>query len=256
MKIPILISINRLIQLCWFTYIHSRLLIRKQSKNPENSRLISFEYKKKWGKKLCSIFKAKIEWSGEGLSHLQEDLKSVLIISNHRSFVDIPAILSELNSSMLSKAEVENWGIVGPAAKSVGTIFVKRDNKSSRSASLEAISGALSEGKNVTIFAEGTTIGSPELGEYKPGTFKLAFEEGRKILPLHIEYSNKNFEWYGDISFQKSYFGYIGHQSTTIYIRVGKLLDPKDFIDAESLRDAARNFALDGIQASFKPNNQ
>lgn len=52
--------------------------------------------------------------------------QSYVICSNHVSFVDIFFYFSQMNSSFISKKEVESYPIIGLIAKSLQCIFLDR----------------------------------------------------------------------------------------------------------------------------------
>lgn len=119
----------------------------------------------------------------------------VLFVSNHRSYVDILLMLAARPCCFLAKSDVAQWPIIGTAARRVGTVFVERQQVSSRQASRQAIGDMLEAGHNVVIFPEGTTHPSPGCRDFRQGAFEVAHALGVGVLPAAIEYARQMDAW-------------------------------------------------------------
>lgn len=119
----------------------------------------------------------------------------VLFVSNHRSYIDILLMLAARPCCFLAKADVAQWPIIGPAARRVGTVFVERQQVSSRKASRQAIGDMLEAGHNVVIFPEGTTHPAPGCQDFRQGAFEVAHALGVGVLPAAIEYARQMDAW-------------------------------------------------------------
>lgn len=87
--------------------------------------------------------------------------KPTLLLSNHISWMDIPAIGSAVPISFVAKAEVGRWPIVRTLARMQKTIFVDRTRKTDTGRVVAEMSARMNEGRAVVLFAEGTSdIGS------------------------------------------------------------------------------------------------
>ncbi len=155
---------------------------------------------KYWADKLIKYLNIKILTEGE-----IPDIYC-LIVANHRSYIDIPVLYSILSGVFLAKREVMDWPILGFAARAAGTIFVERDNTESRSAAREEIKKRLLQGERIYVFPEGTTSEGPRLLEFKNGVFVLASESDIYVLPVAIQYSDKNDAWLGNDTFIGHFF--------------------------------------------------
>ena len=51
-----------------------------------------------------------------------------LVVANHRSTIDIAILLRAFGGRMVSREDLSGWPLLGAAARSVGTIFVDRDD--------------------------------------------------------------------------------------------------------------------------------
>lgn len=145
----------------------------------------------KWAKNILNTVGAKLEIEGAQ----PKDGRAYIYVSNHRSWADIPIILSLVNASMLSKAEVADYPILGPAAEAVGTIFVKREERQSRAASLEVIADHLKRGGSAALFPEGSTSPADAMREWKPGVFLLAAKNNLPVVPVALHYKDPRYVW-------------------------------------------------------------
>lgn len=113
---------------------------------------------------------------------------SFLVVSNHRSTLDIPVLLHLVQAVILSRGDVADWPILGRAAKAAGTLFVDRDDTGSRTGALRGIRRALREGQNALVFPEGTTFEGDEVRPFHRGAFSAAKSQNALILPIGLAY--------------------------------------------------------------------
>ncbi len=113
-----------------------------------------------------------------------------MVIANHRSFLDIYAILagSGLNCRMVAKEELTKIPLFGLMLKRSHTIIINRSNRNQAIKAMKTMGKQLNEhGISIVIFAEGTRCTSDKpLGEFKKGAFLLAAQLGLPILPVTI----------------------------------------------------------------------
>ncbi|NIA19123.1 MAG: 1-acylglycerol-3-phosphate O-acyltransferase [Xanthomonadaceae bacterium] len=116
--------------------------------------------------------------------------KNYMIIANHRSFLDIYAILaySGLNCRMVAKKELTKIPLFGMMLRRSHTIIIDRGNRNQAIKAMEIKGKELRDfGITMVIFAEGTrATGDKLLGEFKKGAFILAAQLGLPILPITI----------------------------------------------------------------------
>lgn len=163
-------------------------------------------------RQVCKLFNLKVHTRG----HVADE-RGVLIVSNHVSWLDIPALSAIAPLSFVAKKEVEDWPFVGLLAGLQRSVFVDRERKSSAHGTSNEIMDRLARGDHVVLFAEGTSsdgnrvlpFKSSLLGAAKPGkrqaeapplyvqTFAVAYTQlhglpiGRALRP--------RVAWYGDM---------------------------------------------------------
>ncbi len=161
----------------------------------------------------------------------------VLIVSNHRSYIDSVAIFQFVEACPVVKAEVSRWPIIGYGLRNTATVFVDRKDPGSRARTRAAIGEVLAKGGTVVVFVEGTTYIGPLPGEFRPGTFQTAAEGGFTIVPVAIEYRVQEMAWVGSDSFIPHFIKVFGSYATTdCTVSYGPLMTGSDGL---ALRDAA-----------------
>lgn len=156
-----------------------------------------------------------------------------IVIANHPgAFEDIgmPALFKAYS---VAKIDVASWFIVGRISTASGTVYLKRDNKDSRSAAADSIKQALLDGANIAIYPEGGCYGR-RINRFLYGIFTISLETGVPIIPVFIHYeAQEDFEWDGQTLPQK-----IGEmmkaQNRTAHYHIFDPFDPKDFPDRET----------------------
>lgn len=124
-----------------------------------------------------------------------------LFISNHQSYVD-PVLQAQAVAFLpVAKAEVSKWPLFGFGVKVTGILFVARENKESRADTRAAIRQALTEGKPVLVYPEGTTSDQPKMLPLRPGAFQSAADLGVGVIPVAVRYTDKQDVWIGSEHF-------------------------------------------------------
>ena len=142
---------------------------------------------------------------------------SVLILSNHVSWLDIVVLTATVPVIFVAKSEVAHWPLIGLVARARGTVFVVRDRRQQTAAANAAIARYLAEGQSIVLFAEGTSSDGNRVLPFRSalvGALKSAVaqvEAGKRIAvqPLSISYTGLQglpmgrqhrpvVAWYGD----------------------------------------------------------
>ncbi len=128
-------------------------------------------YRRRWCRGLLTVLGVRL--SVVGATPLPP-ARARLVVANHRSALDIPAILAPLGGAVLSRSDISEWPLIGQAARRAQTIFVDRDCTSSRAAAVRAIRRHLQAGGTVCVFPEGTTHCGDEVHRFSKGVFSAA----------------------------------------------------------------------------------
>jgi 1-acyl-sn-glycerol-3-phosphate acyltransferase len=110
-----------------------------------------------------------------------------LVFPNHLSYFDILMLFHILPMRFVSKAEVRAWPFVGWAAVAVGTVFVKREKKESRTQVRQDLARA-GRYPPIVLFPEGGTGEANGLRPFRYGAFEIAVEHRIPYLLCAIVY--------------------------------------------------------------------
>jgi lyso-ornithine lipid O-acyltransferase len=111
-----------------------------------------------------------------------------LVVSNHRSTIDIPILHRLFGGHLLSRADVADWPVMGALAREAGTLLVDRDDTGSRAGAVLRIRERLRGGHTVCVFPEGTTFYGDEVRPFQAGAFAAVAREKGEVLPVGIAY--------------------------------------------------------------------
>ncbi len=160
-----------------------------------------------------------------------------VFVLNHRSMLDIFVYLSFLDAKALSRADLAGWPIIGLAARTVGTVFVDRSSRRSGHAAVQAMAGALAEGRGILVFPEGTTFAGDEVRPFRNGAFVAAVRAGAQVVPVGLAYESER-ACFVDESFP-AHWKRIGSMGRIrVGVEVGEPLAPGD--DPDALRSLAQ----------------
>jgi 1-acyl-sn-glycerol-3-phosphate acyltransferase len=113
----------------------------------------------------------------------------LVVMSNHRSYYDIPAAFCAIPGRlrMVAKKELFRVPLFGRAMLASGFIKVDRGRRDKAIESLRESRRLLEGGTRVWIAPEGTRSKDGKLGPFKAGGFFLALEAGVRILPIVVQ---------------------------------------------------------------------
>lgn len=148
---------------------------------------------KNWGKNLIWGSGSKVNviyknGSEEEVRKIRENNEAVILISNHQSNVDIPALLGylPLDFSFIAKKEMKKWPAIGRWMRSFDCIFLDRKNARQGMKDMKDAISKIKKGHSYVIFPEGSRSKDGTIGEFKKGSFKLATDTNARILPITI----------------------------------------------------------------------
>lgn len=143
---------------------------------------------KRWASALLALFSVERVIDGVVPPPTRSGSRGRLVVVNHRSAIDIGVVLATFGGTMVSRADLAEWPVIGAAAKSVGTIFVNRTNAESGAATIRIVQKALEDGLTINLFPEGTTFDGDELRPFHGGAFVSAVRAQAEILPVGMAY--------------------------------------------------------------------
>lgn len=222
-----LVAYTRFTLIALSTLLHASLV----ALTPRFARGFKDKTLQSWGRSLAWLMGLKV--TREGTPHAEGGI----VIANHTSYADIPALMALAPCTFLAKAEVARWPLIGWAARVVGTVFVDRSSPESRAASRETLKQRVREGARILVFAEGTTTPRGEVHPLKPGMFHEAAEAGLPIQLISLEFERDEHAWVGDTPLWPHFVSVFGRRHTRAHITVHSELLRGD--DAHALREQA-----------------
>lgn len=122
----------------------------------------------------------------EGLENIDPG-QAYVIVANHQSLADIVIIYrTRIYFKWVAKKELLKVPLIGWLLRLNNHVMLSRgEHGSIKSAYLQA-AGWLKDGVSVLFFPEGTRSGTGQMNTFKNGAFKLAIQEGKKVLPVLI----------------------------------------------------------------------
>ena len=147
--------------------------------------LLFYRWQRGWARglfKLCGI-----ELEVQGSEHMQPD-GAYVIIANHASYMDVPALFAALPKlpQFIAKGELARIPFLGAALRAGRHILVKRGNHAAARTSLDNAAEHLKSGAAILVFPEGTRSTADAIGRFKTGAFRLAKLGEVQILPVGI----------------------------------------------------------------------
>ncbi|MDY6824858.1 MAG: lysophospholipid acyltransferase family protein [Thermodesulfobacteriota bacterium] len=119
--------------------------------------------------------------------------QSYIIISNHQSHFDIPALIIRLGVQYrwIIKKEIRKVPLFGYALDASKNIFIDRSDRQSAMESINTGVERLPEGVGVLFFAEGSRSPDGKIQKFKKGGFTVAIQKGLPILPVTVNGSRR-----------------------------------------------------------------
>jgi 1-acyl-sn-glycerol-3-phosphate acyltransferase len=135
-----------------------------------------------------------------GLENVPTD-RNVVYIGNHQGIFDIPLLLGYIpyQKAFIAKIEILKIPMISDWMKLMKCVFIARKNPRQ---SIEAMHQGIENVKNgysMVIFPEGTRSKGGPVKEFKPGSFKLAFQSGADVVPVTIDGTWKLYEEHNKI---------------------------------------------------------
>ena len=178
-----------------------------------------------------------------------------LLVSNHLGYLDILLFGSRINGRFVAKSDVAAWPVLGPMARSLGTIFIDRMDKRDILRVNGQLEQVLEGNEGIVIFAEGTSTGGDEIRPFRPSLLEFAARTGLPVHAASIWYQTPPGEphahhavcWWGDMQFPTHFFDLLKLSRIEARIVFGQ--DPVQASDRKKLATEL----YDEVQTLFTP---
>jgi len=163
-------------------------LFLAHQRRAEDKELVRQLWVRRWARALLDLFAIEVVVRGRVPPPTRPGEAGRLVVANHRSAIDIGVLLATFGGTMLSRADLAGWPIVGPAARAVGTVFVDRQSARSGADAIRTLERHLAGGETIVLFPEGTTFAGDEVRPFHGGAFVAAARAKATVLPVGIAY--------------------------------------------------------------------
>jgi len=160
------------------------------------------------------------------------NLRGVLVVSGHVSWVDIFAIGAVLPGSFVARADLIDWPALGVLARLMKVIPIDRTSLRRLPDVVSAVAGRLRAGHTVVAFPEGTTWCGLAYGQFRPAMFQAAVDAGRPVQPLRLTYHHRDGSpstipaYIGDVTLLASIRRLVTARRTVVHVQVQSLQLP------------------------------
>ena len=192
-----------------FTYLFGYMIVhygvlRKAERaqaagDAETVRRLVEQHIPHWSRGILNVTGVRL--SVEGLDNIPKEGPCVFV-ANHRSYYDIPLLLTSLDKpyGILAKEELEKIPLLSRWMKLLGCVFVQRDDVRASVRALNDATAIVESGRSFIIFPEGTRYKGEEggAGEFKAGAFRIAVKTGTPVVPVAISGARGLFEAHGN----------------------------------------------------------
>jgi 1-acyl-sn-glycerol-3-phosphate acyltransferase len=135
-----------------------------------------------WSGTLLRIFGIAVVRRGE------PEPGAVLLVANHRSWLDIELIHSQRAACFVAKSEIASWPVVGWVAARGGTIYHRRGSTESLAAVAQVMVERLREGLAVAVFPEGGIRPGDRVHTFHARIFQPAIDAGVAAQPVALRF--------------------------------------------------------------------
>lgn len=154
---------------------------RTLTETPAGQRVIRL-----WHRILLAILGLRLRIHGE------PPRAPVLIVANHISWVDIPALGAVCPGHFIAKSEISAWPIIGWLARQAGTFYIKRGDRKASAGVAARMSEAFIARESVLLFPEGTSTDGRTVRAFHARLFAAAIETGCPVQPVSLQYPDRN----------------------------------------------------------------
>lgn len=203
-----------------------------------------------WHKGVCLIFGINVKIVGKPVHDRQ-----IMYVSNHLSYLDIPAIGSYLKASFIAKQEVAGWPVFGFLSKMQQTAFVDRTGARIKEDHY-SLGSMLDAGKSLILFPEGTSSDATELLPFKSRLFTLVIERVGNVAvqPFTIRLPHaKNqkdrdqYAWYGDMDLAPHLWALAKTNGVTVELVFHDLIELDENVERKNLTDQCFDMIKSGL---------
>jgi 1-acyl-sn-glycerol-3-phosphate acyltransferase len=185
-------------------------------------------------------------------------------IANHLSYLDILAIGSVARCRFVAKEDIRGWPVFGTLARLQDTVFISRAARRATDVG-NAVAGALSSGRNLVLFPEGTTTDGVAVLPFKSSLFEVfvaaPLRHDITLQPLTVsvesidggaaDVANRDlYAYHGDASLGPHLLRFLGTAGARVSLTFHAPLSKDPTASRKTLANAAHAAVASGLAAS------
>lgn len=133
------------------------------------------------------------------------------LVSNHVSYVDIPALRLAVDGVFVAKAEIKDWFLAGPMITNMGNIYIDRKNRRDIPRAGAEVTKKLNQREGVILFPEGTSTKGESILPFNSSFLAFAAQTDLPVSYAAIRYvtpeggptPSERICWWDDTGFLK-----------------------------------------------------
>ncbi len=152
------------------------------------------------------------------------------LVSNHLSYVDIPALRLAANGIFVAKSDIKDWFVAGPIIRNMGNIFIDRTNRRDIPRAGAEVIKKLNEKEGVILFPEGTSTKGEDVLPFNSSFLEFAAKSDLPVSYASIRYAtpvdgptpSERVCWWDDTGFLMHLWRLLSLKSFTAIITFGE----------------------------------
>jgi 1-acyl-sn-glycerol-3-phosphate acyltransferase len=224
----------------WLSMLKPRIKLRRlnrQNKIVERDTC-AHDIARRWAKKGIAANGSVI--SVKGIENVPEK-GGVLFISNHQSNFDIPILIGFVprDKGFIAKKELGKIPVFSMWMKYLGCVFIDRKDARKSLQLLNEAAERLKKGHSLVIFPEGTRSSDGKVGQFKPGSLRLALKANVPIIPVTIR---------GSMDIMPKGTSFIKSAKVEVILSPPLILDDIVEKDPAAITEKIRNIIIENLQ--------
>src|SRR5262244_80579 len=137
-----------------------------------------------------------------------------LFVCNHLGYLDVMLLTALLDPVCVAKSEIAGWPVLGKVCRLFDTIFINRKRKRDLPRVISEMAAAISEGRTVVFFPEGTSTPGATVLPFKSSLFEAGVRSAVDVHYATLSYSvaapapppQLSVCWWGDMPFAAHFY--------------------------------------------------
>lgn len=207
----------------------------------------------------CRLFGIEIQQHG-----VVSAARPTLFVANHISYMDVMALSAAVETSFVAKREVASWPFFNWLARLQRTVFVER-RRTAVHGERDDLARHLAAGRNLVLFAEGTSGDSLHVKPFKSALLSVAErsvnDQALTIQPVTIAYTRLDamplgrqwrpfVAWYGDMEMLGHMWRMLGLGRVTVVLSFHEPVRLAEFASRKALAQHCERQVSLGLAAA------